>query len=162
MLFPILFFFTDNYFLLDEPICYCLNCIKLKNGEKDNSLLGWVKFPLKNQGNTSTDKWHTAFYGCKMGAVRCILDKGQPLTKGQAQWCNLVVQKEDDVQVVFYPILQNCKTAGYKKNNQVVYAAFQLLVKPSAYSVSRDPPEWSTKETGAIVLHSLLIQIECN
>ncbi|EFA04682.2 bluestreak [Tribolium castaneum] len=149
----------DNYFTSDDPICHCSTCIK---GEKDNSLLGWVKFPLKNSANTATDKWHTAFYVCKVGAVRCILDKGQPLTKGQAQWCNLVAQKEDDVQVVFYPTLQNCKTSGYKTNNRVVHAAFQLLVKPSAYSVSRDPPEWSTKETGAIVLHSLLIQIECN
>ncbi|RZC36582.1 Fer2 3 and/or Neuralized domain containing protein, partial [Asbolus verrucosus] len=151
----------DHYFTTDEPTCHCSNCNKIKNqsGDKDNSLLGWVKFPLKNLANTATDKWHTAFYASKMGAVRCILDKGQPLTKGQAQWCNLVVQKEDDLQVVFYPTLQSCRSAGFKlKNNKEAFAAFQLFVKPSAYSVSRDPPEWSTKETGAIVLHSLLIQ----
>ncbi|XP_063932045.1 neuralized-like protein 4 isoform X2 [Zophobas morio] len=150
----------DHYFTSDEPTCYCSTCIKVKSqGEKDNSLLGWVKFPLKNLANTATDKWHTAFYPSKMGAVRCILDKGQPLTKGQAQWCNLVVQKEDDVQVVFYPTLQSCKSGGYKMKDREAHAAFQLLVKPSAYSVSRDPPEWSTKETGAIVLNALLIQV---
>lgn len=137
-------------------------CLKLRNqnGGKDNSLQGWVKFLLKNPANVATDKWHTAFYPSKIGAVRCILDKGQPLTKGQAQWCNFVVQKEDDVQVVFYPTLQNCKIYSYKmKDNKEAYAAFQLLVKPSAYSVTRDPPEWSTKETGAIILHALLIQV---
>lgn len=147
---------------MEEPICFCIICSKTKTetGEKDSWLIGWVKFPLKIVANTATDKWHTAFYPSKIGSIRCILDKQQPLTKGQAQWCNLIVQKEDDVQVVFYPSLQSCKSGGFKlKNNKQTFAAFQLLVKPSAYSVSRDPPEWSTKETGAIVLHSLLLQI---
>lgn len=54
--------------------------MKNQEGEKDNPLLGWVKFPLKS--SVLTEKWHTAFYPTKAGAVRCILDKGQPLTKG--------------------------------------------------------------------------------
>lgn len=44
--------------------------------------IGWVKFALKNLSNIQTDKWHTAYYGTKLGAIRRILDKGQPLTKG--------------------------------------------------------------------------------
>ncbi|KAJ8973621.1 hypothetical protein NQ317_003251 [Molorchus minor] len=48
------------------------------------------------------------------------------------------------------------------KNNKVVHAAFQLLVKPGAYSISRETEvvEWSTKETGAITLNSLLLKID--
>lgn len=46
-------------------------------------LTGWVKFSLRNSENMATDKWQKAFHFCKMGAVRCILDKGQPLTKGK-------------------------------------------------------------------------------
>lgn len=73
---------------------------------------------------------------------------------------NLTGQKGDDVQVVFSPSLQHCMSYGFKMDdNKEAFAAFQLLVKPGAYSVSRDCPEWSTKETGAIVLNSLLLQL---
>ncbi|KAJ8971546.1 hypothetical protein NQ314_000652 [Rhamnusium bicolor] len=154
----------DHYFTADEPICYCQNCYKKKclDSDKDNYLLGWVKYPLKTLANITIDKWQTAFYFTKLGAVRCILDKRQPLTKGQAQWCNLTGQKGDDLQVVFYPTPQYSTVAGFKlENGKEVHAAFQLFVKPGAYSVSReaDKVEWSTKETGALALNSLLFKI---
>lgn len=61
--------------------------VKQKVYLKGSSLIyfptGWVKFSLKNSENMATDKWQKAFHFCKMGAVRCILDKGQPLTKGK-------------------------------------------------------------------------------
>lgn len=76
----------EQFFTGEESICYCANCYKLKSQGaepcKDESIVGWVKFPLRNFNNVQTDKWHTAFYGSKLGTVRCILDKGQPLTKG--------------------------------------------------------------------------------
>ncbi|XP_050309268.1 neuralized-like protein 4 [Anthonomus grandis grandis] len=162
----------DHYFASEESICHCQNCFRSwtkqseeKEGKeaKDNLPLGWVEFPLKNQANIGTDKWEIAFYPTKMGAVRCILDSGQPLTKGQAQWCNFTGQKGDDVQVVFYPKLENVLssplTIGYNKK---AYAAFKLYVKPGAYSITRetDIVEWSTKESGAIVLNSLLLQVK--
>lgn len=43
---------------------------------------GWVKFPLCSLTNTPADKWHTAYYPTKLGNIRTILEKGQPLTKG--------------------------------------------------------------------------------
>ncbi|KAJ8973613.1 hypothetical protein NQ317_003243 [Molorchus minor] len=74
-----------HYFNGDESICYCQNCYRSKcqESEKDNYLLGkmLIKFPMKNMTNVSKDKWHNSFYSSKLGAVRCILDKGQPLTK---------------------------------------------------------------------------------
>lgn len=66
------------------------------------------------------------------------------------------------MQVVFYPTLQHVMSKGYKlKDEKQVFAAFQLYVKPGAYSVTRDAEivEWSTKENGAISLNSLLIKI---
>ncbi|XP_018574763.1 neuralized-like protein 4 isoform X2 [Anoplophora glabripennis] len=154
----------DNYFIADEHICFCQNCYKVKcsETEKDNYLLGWVKFPLKNVANISTDKWQTAFYFTKLGAIRCILDRGQLLTKGQSEWCNFTGQKGDDVQVIFYPTLQSGTQKGFKlENHKEVFAAFQIFVKPGAYSVSRETEfvEWSTKESGALALNSLLLKI---
>lgn len=121
-----------------------------------------------------------AYYGTKLAFVRSILDSGQPLTKGndsfltllwfcmiilfllgQEQWGYLVCQKGDDLQIVFNPSLQNCTIEGFKIDGaRDVYAAFQLLVKPGAYSIARDCPEWSTKETGALVLHALLLRVQ--
>lgn len=76
------------------------------------------------------------------------------------KYSNLIGQKSDDVQVVFSPSLQNCMSFGFKlDNNREAFAAFQLFVKPGAYSIARDCPEWSTKETGAIALHALLLQL---
>ncbi|CAH1098780.1 unnamed protein product [Psylliodes chrysocephalus] len=153
----------DQYFSPEEPICYCQYCHRARITEEKENLLGWVKFPLCISENMVTDKWHTAFYLCKLGAVRCILDKGQPLTKGQAEWCNFTGKKAEDVQMVFYPSLQTTLTKPFKiENNKAAMAAFQLLVKPGAYSTSResDIVEWNTKETGALVLNSLLLRIQ--
>lgn len=66
------------------------------------------------------------------------------------------------MQVIFYPTLQCCAQNGYKlENHKEVFAAFQLFVKPGAYSVSRETEfvEWSTKESGAVALNSLLLKI---
>lgn len=80
----------------------------------------------------------------------------------QMEYSNLIGKKTDDVQVIFAPSLQHCTYYGFKFDNnncKEAYAAFQLLIKPGAYSVSSYSPEWSTKETGAIALHSLLLQL---
>lgn len=137
---------------------------------------GWAKFLLRNLTNIQTDKWQTAYYGTKVGFVRTILDQGQPLKKGlkvgfnklffnfivvgQEQWGNLTAANTGDLQIVFHPSIQSCTTIGHRlEETKEVRAAFQLLVKPGAYSVSRDGSEWSTKESGAIALHALLMQV---
>ncbi|XP_066248762.1 neuralized-like protein 4 isoform X5 [Euwallacea similis] len=163
-------FLPDHYFSPGESVCYCPNCYRLwaQGQEKDlkdvkeTLPMGWVKYPLKHLTNISTDKWDTAFYPSKIGAIRCILDLGRPLTKDQAQWCNFTAQKADDLQVVFYPTLESCSMMPYVNGDNTICAAFQLYVKPGAYSVARetDVVEWTTKESGALVLNSFLLQIK--
>lgn len=77
----------------------------------------------------------------------------------EAKWCGLACVDGDDAQIVFYASLQQCELAGFRLDDgREMFAAFQLYVKPGAYCVSSDSVEWSTKETGAIVLHSLLLK----
>lgn len=81
----------------------------------------------------------------------------------ETEWCGLAINHGDDLQVVFHPSLQHCETTGFRTDdNRFVHAAFQLLVKPGAYCVVRESVDWSTKETGAIVLHSLLFKFSSN
>ncbi|KAK4880128.1 hypothetical protein RN001_008274 [Aquatica leii] len=152
----------DEFFVSEESMCFCNNCSKSSfETIKEECLKGWVKFSLRNLHNLQTEKWHTAFYGTKLGFVRNILDRGQPFTKGQEQFGNLVCKKGDDLQIVLNPSLQNCTMDYFKmEESKEICAAFQLFVKPGAYSVARDCPEWSTKETGALVLHALLLRIK--
>ncbi|XP_022905179.2 neuralized-like protein 4 [Onthophagus taurus] len=157
-------YLPDEFFSLEEPTCICNNCYKIMRldieGYKDSHVIGWVKFPLKNLHNTPTDMWHLAYYGSKLSTIRCILDKGQPLTKNQMKYSNLIGQRPDDVQISFSPSLQHCDIVPFKlPDGKEVSAAFQLLVKPGSYSHSRNVVEWSTKETGAVVLQALLLKI---
>lgn len=80
--------------------------------------------------------------------------------KEQMQYCNLIGQRHDDIQVVFSPSMQHCLQEPFKiEPGKEALGAFQVVVKPGAYSVARDSPEWSTKETGAISLQALLLQL---
>ncbi|CAB0034689.1 unnamed protein product [Trichogramma brassicae] len=79
----------DEYFSLDETICYCSSCFKVdsesaicKKGEPVAEFavpVGWVRFPLKHSVNanqipqSTTDKWHVAFYATRIDAIRCVL-----------------------------------------------------------------------------------------
>lgn len=77
----------------------------------------------------------------------------------EAEWCGIASYGGDEMQVVFHPSLQHCEMTSFRiEGVGEIQAAFQLLVKPGAYSVIRDSVDWSTKETGAIVLHSLLFK----
>lgn len=76
----------DEFFSHDEVVCYCDSCYKVdgdslicKKGEPLAEYVipvGWVRFPLKHSINTNqiaqstTDKWHVAFYGSRLDAVR--------------------------------------------------------------------------------------------
>lgn len=205
-------FLPEEFFTNEDPSCYCMNCYKFKSQDpealKDESLIGWVTFPLKNLRNVQTEKWHSAYYGARLAAIRRILDRGQLLTKSQLSSCHLIglnnSQNDESAQVIsFSPSLQHCGTSeGETKplpnpkrkrinpaatssnttqqipNEDVcaqaqaqqmvlvmreclaVRTAFQLLVKPGAYSVSaNDYVQWSTKERGAVCLQALLLQL---
>lgn len=206
-------FLPEEFFTNEDPSCYCMNCYKFKSQDpealKDESLIGWVTFPLRNLRNVQTEKWHSAYYGARLAAIRRILDRGQLLTKSQLSSCHLIglnnSQNDESAQVIsFSPSLQHCGTsegetkplpnpkdkrinaAATSSSNTTqqivnggenicaqaqqlvlvmreclsVRTAFQLLVKPGAYSVSaNDYVQWSTKERGAVCLQALLLQL---
>ena len=76
----------DEFFSLDEVLCYCSSCYKVegesavcKKGEPLAEFaipIGWARFPLRQTINanqipqSTTDKWHVAFYGTRLDAVR--------------------------------------------------------------------------------------------
>ena len=76
------------------------------------------------------------------------------------QYSNLIGQKIEDIQISFSPSMQHCNTEAYQIcEGKEIKAVFQLWVKPGSYSVTREDVEWTTKETGAIVLNALLLKI---
>lgn len=76
----------DEFFSADEIVCYCSACYKVdgdnaicKKGEPPAEFaipVGWTRFPLKQSINanqmpqSTTDKWHVAFYGIRLDAIR--------------------------------------------------------------------------------------------
>lgn len=76
----------DEFFSLDDVLCYCSACYKVegdsaicKKGEPPAEFavpIGWTRFPLKQCINanqipqSTTDKWHVAFYGIRLDAIR--------------------------------------------------------------------------------------------
>lgn len=77
----------DEFFsAADEVLCYCNACYKIdgdnaicKKGEPPAEFaipVGWARFPLKQSINanqipqSTTDKWHVAFYGIRLDAIR--------------------------------------------------------------------------------------------
>ncbi|XP_063987913.1 neuralized-like protein 4 [Diachasmimorpha longicaudata] len=186
----------DEFFSLDEVVCYCSGCYKIdsdslicKKGEPPAEFaipIGWVKFPLKQSINanqipqSTTDKWHVAFYGIRLNAIRWILDRGELLTVEQLDTSNLmtIINSEgQNPQVIFSPRIKyvtsdECSrkypyidTQSNKKLN--ASTAFQLLVRPGSYTIGSgkdsidgiESTEWATKEAGATVIVALLIHL---
>ncbi|XP_012271059.1 neuralized-like protein 4 isoform X2 [Orussus abietinus] len=188
----------DEFFSHDEVLCYCCSCYKVegdsaicRKGEPPAEFaipIGWARFPLKQSINanqipqSTTDKWHVAFYGSRLDAVRWILDRGELLTKEQLDTSNLTtsINSEDqNPQVVFSPNIKYAASEEFTskypyidtESNRKVNAstAFQLLVRPGSYTMgpakdSVDPnlefTEWATKEAGATVIVALLIRLD--
>ncbi|OXU27740.1 hypothetical protein TSAR_003159 [Trichomalopsis sarcophagae] len=188
----------DEFFSLDEILCYCSSCFKIdgdsvicKKGEPLAEFaipVGWVRFPLKHNINanqipqSTTDKWHVAFYGTRIDTVRWILDRGELLTKEQLDTDSLTTgtsTEDQNPQVVFSPNIKCASSEEFTKQysyidtqlNKKVNAstAFQLLVRPGSYTTSSKKDgldsqleciEWATKETGATVIIALLIHLD--
>ncbi|KAK0166865.1 hypothetical protein PV327_004339 [Microctonus hyperodae] len=187
----------DEFFTSDEVICYCSTCYQVdgdaavcKKGDPPAEFvvpIGWVRFPLKQSSNanqipqTTTDKWHIAYYGTRLDSIRWILDRGELLPMEQLDISNLttIINSEDqNPQVIFSPNIKHvasneCSrkypyidTQSNKKLNALT--AFQLLVRPGSYTMgpgkdsadSLDSTEWATKEAGATVIVALLIHLD--
>ncbi|XP_011150194.1 neuralized-like protein 4 isoform X2 [Harpegnathos saltator] len=189
----------DEFFSADEVLCYCSACYKVdgdnaicKKGEPPAEFaipVGWARFPLKQCINanqipqSTTDKWHVAFYGIRLDAIRLILDRGELMTKEQLDMSNLAmsIKSEDqNPQVSFSPSIKYAvsdeftrkypyiDTQSNKKLN--VSTAFQLLVRPGSYTISPGDKDsidlhcesckWATKEAGATVIVALLVHLD--
>ncbi|XP_076236666.1 neuralized E3 ubiquitin protein ligase 4 isoform X2 [Calliopsis andreniformis] len=189
----------DEFFSLDDVLCYCSACYKVegdsaicKKGEPPAEFavpIGWTRFPLKQSINanqipqSTTDKWHVAFYGIRLDAIRLILDTGELMTKEQLDFSNLTMNmksEDQNPQVVFSPSIRYAASEEFTRkypyidtqSNKKVNAstAFQLLVRPGSYTINpsgkdgNDPQfessKWATKEAGATVIVALLIHLE--
>ncbi|XP_011253372.1 neuralized-like protein 4 [Camponotus floridanus] len=189
----------DEFFSTDEILCYCSACYKVdgdnticKKGEPPAEFaipVGWARFPLKQSINanqipqSTTDKWHVAFYGIRLDAIRLILDRGELMTKEQLDVSNLTagIKSEDqNLQVSFSPSIKCAASDEFtrkypyidmqsnKKLN--VSTAFQLLVRPGSYTISPgdkdstdlhcESSKWATKEAGATVIVALLVHLD--
>ncbi|XP_076684468.1 neuralized E3 ubiquitin protein ligase 4 [Andrena cerasifolii] len=155
----------DEFFSLDDVLCYCSGCYKVegdsptcKKGEPPAEFavpIGWARFPLKQSINanqipqSTTDKWHVTFYGIRLDAVRLILDTGELMTKEQLDVSNLTMNiksKDQNPQVVFSPSIKYAASEEFTRkypyidtqSNKKLNAstAFQLLVRPGSYTIS--------------------------
>ncbi|KAL7305937.1 hypothetical protein TKK_0001411 [Trichogramma kaykai] len=186
----------DEYFSHDETICYCSSCFKVdsesaicKKGEPVAEFavpVGWVRFPLKHSVNanqipqSTTDKWHVAFYATRIDAIRCILDRGELLSREQLDHDSLITGTSNEVQnslVTFSPNVKGVKFIDFTKQNSYtdthldrnfnVSIAFQLLARPGSYTTvsskkagEHEHVKWATKETGATVIIALLVHLD--
>lgn len=189
----------DEFFSLEDILCYCNNCYKVegdsaicKKGEPPAEFavpIGWTRFPLKQSINANQipqnaiDKWHVAFYGIRLDAIRLILDTGELIPKEQLDLSNLTMNikmEDQNPQVVFSPSIKYAASEEFTKkypyidteSNEKLNAstAFQLLVRPGSYTInssSKDSDDsqfqsvkWATKEAGATVIMALLIHLD--
>ncbi|CAL7942693.1 unnamed protein product [Xylocopa violacea] len=189
----------DEFFSLEDVLCYCNNCFKVerdsticKKGEPPAEFalpVGWTRFPLKQSINANqipqntTDKWHVAFYGIRLDAIRLILDTGELMTKEQLDVSNLTMNiktEDQNPQVAFSPSIKYAASEEFTRkypyidtqSNKKLNAstAFQLLVRPGSYTINScgkdtDDPQfesikWATKEAGATVIVALLIHLD--
>ncbi|KZC09170.1 Neuralized-like protein 4 [Dufourea novaeangliae] len=189
----------DEFFALEDVLCYCSGCYKV---EGDSAIcrkgdppadfavpVGWTRFPLKQSINASqipqntTDKWHVAFYGIRLDAIRLILDTGELMTKEQLDVSNVTMNakaEDQNPQVAFSPSIKYAASEEFTRrypyidtqSNKKLNAstAFQLLVRPGSYTISPDVTDggvsefkyskWATKEAGATVIVALLIHLD--
>ncbi|XP_012261174.2 neuralized-like protein 4 isoform X1 [Athalia rosae] len=188
----------EEFFSAEDTSCYCSSCFKAeadgavcRKGEPPSEFaipLGWVRFPLRQSINTiqipqnTLDKWHVAFYGTRLDAIRWILDRGELLTKEQLDTSNLIASLNTDdqnPQVVFSPNIKYAASEEFAikypyidtQSNKKLNAstAFQLLVRPGSYTMGPgkdcsesqlETTEWSTKEGGATVIVAFLVHLD--
>ncbi|XP_011877587.1 PREDICTED: neuralized-like protein 4 isoform X2 [Vollenhovia emeryi] len=189
----------DEFFSADEIVCYCSVCYKVdgdnaicKKGEPPAEFaipVGWARFPLKQSINadqipqSTTDKWHVAFYGIRLDAIRLILDRGELMTKEQLDLSNLTAgtkSEDQNPQVSFSPSIKYAASDEFTRkypyidmqSNRKLNAstAFQLLVRPGSYTISPgdkdstdlhcESSKWATKEAGATAIVALLVHLD--
>lgn len=162
----------DGYFSDQFHTCYCETCHKVrgdgmyhKRGDPAREYAvpcGWCRFslrlPCKIHNSNVFDKWHSAFYGTRLEAVRKVLDCGDLHRSSEILATNNVLlaqsfpctekSKPDDCQSRQLFLSPTIRYAGSKyfasrhkftdpktKKTHQAQVAFQVWVKPSSYKV---------------------------
>ncbi|XP_067828154.1 neuralized-like protein 4 isoform X2 [Heptranchias perlo] len=168
----------DGYFNeeLKCNLCYCESCHKLRGDEayykrgdppKDYALpFGWCRFALRLNPRCEVanvyKKWHTAYHGTSVGALRRALDHGELVSAGGASiFCSKQakvelqngynepeensVQEKDIVKVNLSPTMRYvgldrfCPKIQFKdlksQRHHQAQVAFQVCVRPGSYKV---------------------------
>ncbi|XP_067828157.1 neuralized-like protein 4 isoform X5 [Heptranchias perlo] len=167
----------DGYFNeeLKCNLCYCESCHKLRGDEayykrgdppKDYALpFGWCRFALRLNPRCEVanvyKKWHTAYHGTSVGALRRALDHGELVSGGASIFCSKQakvelqngynepeensVQEKDIVKVNLSPTMRYvgldrfCPKIQFKdlksQRHHQAQVAFQVCVRPGSYKV---------------------------
>ncbi|XP_069501804.1 neuralized-like protein 4 isoform X1 [Ambystoma mexicanum] len=165
----------DGYFIEDPKLnlCYCESCHKLRGDEayckrgeppRDYALpFGWCRFSLRlNPRLESTNmckKWHMAYHGANIGALRRILDHGELLSgaasifickpakaemqNGYHEVDENSVHEREPYKIQLSPTLRYAGLENFaprvrykdpKSHRQhMAQVAFQVCVKPGSY-----------------------------
>uniref|UniRef100_A0A8C4EJU5 Neuralized-like protein 4 n=1 Tax=Dicentrarchus labrax TaxID=13489 RepID=A0A8C4EJU5_DICLA len=196
----------DGYFNEDAKynLCYCESCHKLRGDEayykrgeppRDYALpFGWCRFALRIKPHCEVSnalkKWHIAYHGTSVGALRRTLDHSQ-LLPGRRITHSSYEPDENSApgrevprvrlsptmrysgMEIFAPKVQFQDPRSHRCHQAQV--GFQVCVRPGSYKVgpqtlnhsepldprfSNSEIEWITKEQGGTLLYGLLIRVE--
>ncbi|XP_040064057.1 neuralized-like protein 4 [Ixodes scapularis] len=171
----------EGYFLPDLNVCYCETCHKIRGDEpylkvgeppRDYAVpFGWCHFPLRPQprpdNNSVQQKWHMAFHGVPLGAVRKTLDRGELLPPDKVALCQVPkprgkAENFETRTVCLSPTLRYAGSSAFCPRHEFVdpksgrrmhaRAAFQVLVQPGSYTTHPA----SAAATGAVAGRELV------
>ncbi|XP_077531935.1 neuralized E3 ubiquitin protein ligase 4 isoform X2 [Haemaphysalis longicornis] len=155
----------ESYFLADMNVCYCETCHQIRGDEpylkvgeppRDYAVpFGWCRFPLRLQprpdNNAIQQKWHVAYHGVPVAAVRKTLDHGQLLSPDKVSLCHLPkpgsrskAENFESHSLCLSPTLRYAGCSAFCPKHEFVdpksghqlqaRAAFQVLVQPGSYT----------------------------
>lgn len=156
----------EGYFLPDLTICYCETCHKIRGDEpylkageppRDYAVpFGWCHFPLRTHprpdNHSVQQKWHIAFHGVPLSAVRKTLDYGELLPPDKVTLCQVSKpvsrgKAEEDFEaqtVCLSPTMRYAGSSAFCPRHEFVdpksgrrmnaKAAFQVFVQPGSYT----------------------------
>ncbi|KAK8759132.1 hypothetical protein V5799_003230 [Amblyomma americanum] len=155
----------ESYFIPDMNVCYCETCHKIRGDEpylkvgeppRDYAVpFGWCRFPLRlpprPDSNAVQQKWHVAYHGVPVAAVRKTLDHGQLLSPDKVSLCQIPKSGQrsksenfESHSVCLSPTLRYAGCSALCPKHEFVdpksgrqlwaRAAFQVLVQPGSYT----------------------------
>ncbi|XP_074654148.1 neuralized-like protein 4 [Tubulanus polymorphus] len=168
----------DGYFSTESySVCYCESCHKVRADEaycrqgeppKEYGIpFGWCRFslrlPSKAEALNVFDKWHIAYHGTQVGAIRKILDYGELHMPSDVMGSAILAAQHDlfsekrkpedcDVkQIILSPSIRYAACDTYAprhefrdpktKKSYQAKLAFQVRMKPGSYRVSSQSVE---------------------